>query len=397
VIPSAGTRLVAARELRERGRSNAFQIGSLVLLVIVALLAIIPSVISGGGASVRTLGYVPGAETQAIAERARALGRGSDDVVLRLQRRSSAADARAGVRSGDLDLALLDPGTVLADDPPGDTVRGYLAVARRDVAVDGALRGAGVPADRRAEVVATGPARIVLLDPSRADRPEQRNLALAALMLLYMAVLVYGLWVATGIVEEKASRVVEVLLPALRPRELLAGKLLGIGLLGLGQLLTVVVVGVGLAVATGSIDLPPSTPETVALLFAWFVLGYALYAALFALSGALVSRQEDLTAATTPLTLVLVLGLLLSIQVIASPDGVLAQVAGIFPLTAPIVQPVRAALGALPLWDLLLSATLTIATTVGVVLVAARVYRTTLLRTSTVGLGTALRGAFGRD
>lgn len=397
MILSPGTRLVAARELRERGRSNAFQVGSLVLLVIVALLAIIPSVLSSGGATVRTLGVAPGVETQAIGERARALSRGSDDVVLKLERRASAADARAGVRSGDLDLALLGPDVVLADDPPGDTVRGYLTVARRDVAVDRALSRADVAPDRRAAVIATAPARIELLDPSKADRPEQRNLALAALMLLYMAVLVYGLWVATGIVEEKASRVVEVLLPALRPRELLAGKLLGIGLLGLGQLLTVVVVGVGLAVATGSIDLPPSTPETIGLLLVWFVLGYALYAALFALSGALVSRQEDLTSATTPLTLVLVLGLLLSIQVIASPDGVVAQIAGIFPLTAPIVQPVRAALGALPLWDLLLSAALTVATIGGVVVLAARVYRATLLRTSTVELGAAIRAAVGRD
>ncbi|CAB4930899.1 unannotated protein [freshwater metagenome] len=397
MILGAGTRLVAEREIRERGRSNAFQVGTVVLLVLVALLAIIPSVLTGGGPTQRTLAYVDGPVTTAVAERARALSRGSDDVVLRLERRGDGDGARAAVRSGDADLALLEPGRILADDPPGDTVRSYLATARRDVAISRTLGDAGVDRRTAASVLATGPASIELLDPSRADRPDQRTLALAALMLLYMAVLIYGIWVASGIVEEKASRVVEVLLPAVHPRELLAGKLLGIGLLGLGQLLTVVAVGVGAALATGSLDLPASTPETLALLVVWFVLGYALYAALFALSGALVSRQEDLTSATTPLTMVLVLGLLLSIQVIASPDGLMAQIAGLFPLTSPIVQPVRAALGSLPLWDLLLSAALTVATTVGVVVVAARVYRTTLLQTSTVGLGAALRSAFSRD
>lgn len=396
MILSRGTRLVAWREIRERGRSTAFQVGSLVLIVLVALLAIIPSVLSGGGAAQRTLAYVDAPTTARVAERARALSRPSDDVVLRLDRHADAAAAREAVRSGDADLALVDPGTVVADDPPGDTVRGYLATARRDTAISGALARAGVDPAVGDRALATGPARVELLDPSRASRPEQRTLALAALMLLYMAVLIYGIWVAGGIVEEKASRVIEVLLPALSPRELLAGKLIGIGLLGMAQLLTVVVIGVGLALATGSLDLPPSTPETIVLLVVWFVLGYGLYAALFALSGALVSRQEDLTSATTPLTIVLVLGLLLSIQVIASPDGLMAQVAGIFPLTAPIVQPVRAALGSLPLWDLALSAALTVATTVGVIVVAARVYRATLLSTSTVGLGSALRSALAR-
>ena len=107
---------------------------------------------------------------------------------------------------------------------------------------------------------------------------------------------------ARGVTEEKSSRVVELLLTTLSPRRLLAGKVLGVGLLGLAQL----VVAGGAALAAGRLaggaGLPSAAPETVALVLLWFVLGYVFYSVAFAAVGALVSRQEDLAGATTLLT-----------------------------------------------------------------------------------------------
>lgn len=138
-----------------------------------------------------------------------------------------------------------------------------------------------------------------------------------------MALLGAGATVASGVVEEKSSRVVEIILSTTTPRRLLAGKVLGVGLLSLGQLLVVILAGLAAAVPTGIVDLPHATPGVAGLLALWFVLGYALFACAFAAVGALVSRQEDLASAQLPLMLVLGIGYVVSIG-ISDPSSPLA-------------------------------------------------------------------------
>ena len=126
---------------------------------------------------------------------------------------------------------------------------------------------------------------------------------MAASFLLYGQLLVYGFWVAMGVVEEKSSRVVEVLLAAIPPRALIAGKIIGLGLLGLAQFALLGVVGLAIAAATGAIELDSTKVGILAIVLVWFLLGFALYAGLFAMAGVLVSRQEDVQSTTTPLTI----------------------------------------------------------------------------------------------
>jgi len=150
---------------------------------------------------------------------------------------------------------------------------------------------------------------------------------------------------------------VEVLLAAVRPVQLLAGKIIGIGLVGLLQL---------------------------------FILGYAFYSCLFAVAGAIVSRQEELQNTVTPLNLVLVASFFLAFSALQNPDGTLAQVASYLPPVAPLVMPPRVAGGTVPAWEVALSVLITLATIVALVPLAGRIYSGAVLRTGArVKLGAA--------
>jgi ABC-2 type transport system permease protein len=151
--------------------------------------------------------------------------------------------------------------------------------------------------------------------------------------------------VATGVVEEKASRVVEVLLAAIPPRALLAGKIAGIGLLGLLQLLLFGVVGLAVAAASGAIGLDGADAGALAVALVWFLFGYAFWAALYAISGVIVSRQEDLQSSSTPLTMLLVVSYLLVFPALDDPSSTIAVVSSLVPFCSPIVMPARVVLG----------------------------------------------------
>jgi ABC-2 type transport system permease protein len=184
------------------------------------------------------------------------------------------------------------------------------------------------------------------------------------------------------VVEEKATRVVEVLLATVRPVQLLAGKVIGIGLVGLLQLLLIGAIGLALAVALGTITLPAGALGTIGIVLLWFVLGYAFYASLFAVAGAVVSRQEELQNSTTPLTLVLVASFFVAItSAFGSSTTPLAMVCTYLPMTAPLIVPLRIATGDITAWQVGLTLAIMLASTVVVVLLASRVYAGAILRT----------------
>jgi ABC-2 type transport system permease protein len=194
--------------------------------------------------------------------------------------------------------------------------------------------------------------------------------------------ILFGNFVAQGVVEEKASRVVELLLATMRPWQLLAGKILGLGLLGLGQIVLIGVVGVAGTLAFDIIDVPGELIGTVAWVVAWFVLGYALYAAIFAVAASLVSRQEDLGTVITPTTILLVVAFIVAIQAAGDPGSTLAVVTSYVPGLSPLVMPVRQAAGEAAFWEVGLSVLLMLVAIGLVVRLGGRVYAGALLRTS---------------
>jgi ABC-2 type transport system permease protein len=354
----SAVRLVARRELTERIRERSFLFSTGITLVIVALVVILPAVLGVGGDSKYT---VAAGDPHAAA-------------VLRVAQR---IDSRFAVKLTVAPSAgiTLRGGVIHAKDEPADKLQNLLQTANQQLGAR--------PAP---------PLRLQTEKPVDPQRDKKAGLAFITIFILYGQLLTYGFWVASGVVEEKSSRVIEVLLSAIRPKELLAGKVVGLGLLGLGQLLGVAAFGLLAAAATSAIDVTGEVVGSVALAIVWFMLGYAFYSSAFAVAGALVPRLEELQTTTTPLTMTIVLSLLVGFAVNDHPDGTLAHITAFIPMTAPITMPSRIILGEAPAWEVAGSIAVIVACTFALIPVAGRIYAATVLRTgSAVKLREALR------
>lgn len=376
------TLLVASREFTERIRSKAFLLSNGAIVALLAIALAVPLLVGGDDEPVQ-IGTL-GAEAEAVGTLAIAQ-QDAFDLELELEPIASRDDAEMALVDGEVDAVLVDAATVLADGTLGRALEALLASAANAVAVDAALTDAGVaPADREAlfaitpmevEQVADRAASVDAFDPSIA-------VVYAAVFLLYGLLAVYGQWVAQGIVEEKQSRVIEVLLASLRPTELLTGKVLGLGALGLLQVLGLAGIATAGLLLTDVIEVPPAAWRGFALVIPWYVLGFLVYAALFAAAGSLVSRVEDLQSAVLPVIMVLI-GAIVAVQfALIDPSGTVAQVTGVFPLTAPIVQPILLAVGQASWVQIVVAVALALASIALLLPLAARVYRNSALRTS---------------
>ena len=163
---------------------------------------------------------------------------------------------------------------------------------------------------------------------------ETATVVFVGVLLLYGQLFAYGYWVAAGVVEEKSSRVVEVLLATVRPSHLLRGKILGIGLLGLGQLLLIGLVGLFASAAVGTLEFPSGAFATIGLVLGWFVLGFFFYASLFAVAGSIVTRQEDPDDNDAAHDLILG-SFFIGLSATSNPDSTLAIVASLLPFSSP--------------------------------------------------------------
>ena len=169
------------------------------------------------------------------------------------------------------------------------------------------------------EALSPPPLRVTTEEPQEGE--GRSGFAFFAVLLLYGQLIGIGYFVAAGVVEEKSSRVVEVLLATVKPVHLLAGKVIGLGILGLGQLLLLAIIGMGAATASGALEVDGDVLRAAVLALVWFVVGYAFYGAAFACAASLVSRQEDLQSVLTPLSLLLMVGFFSSFAVASDPDG----------------------------------------------------------------------------
>ena len=244
--------------------------------------------------------------------------------------------------------------------------------------VAGSLLGARLTAATSGAVVT-----VVALDPPDPDRDQRLGLAFVSVLLLYFQLLATGLAVATGVVEEKTSRVVEVLLSTVKPLHLLVGKVVGIGVVGLVQLLAYGVVGLGAALLTGTVTITGTAVAVVAATLGWFVLGYAFFAVLYAAAASLVSRQEEVGGVTAPLT-VLVIGMFLLAQGTAQdPSGTVSSVASWVPPFSAILMPLRIAAGVAGPAQVVGTVVLMAVVTAGLAVASASVYRRSVLRSGT--------------
>jgi len=369
------TWLVARRELRQRAKTRAFAISTVVLVLAVALGVALPAILSRNAKPER-IGYVGGnaaTTTGIIAEAGRLAGVKTVAVP-----QPNEAAAEAALRSGDLSAVLVGDTEVLVKQVPLGGVSGGLATLAQVAGLSKLVET--VPG--AAAAVAHG---IAL--PVRGLEPPSKPLSsrltgLFTVILVWVMISVYGSQIALGIGEEKGSRIAEVLLSSLRPIQLLVGKVTGIGLLALAQAAAMVIAFVVAGYASGS-DLVHGAAIGIVLTGGVFVvLGYAFYCTAFAAAGSLVSRQSDVNSTILPVQLPLIIAYILSYTVIyADSANVFYHVLGFFPPTAPIAMPVLYASGDVPLWQVVVSAALLAVATVWMARVAAGIYGRSILRT----------------
>jgi ABC-2 type transport system permease protein len=276
---------------------------------------------------------------------------------------------------------LSAPGTIVFAKEPDQLITQLVSAAVIALRVQDVMVDAGV--DPGALIAAQGVPSVESLDP-QTDADQSRFLfANIGAVLILVGIFSFGFTVLTGVVEEKQSRVVEVVLATVRARDLLMGKVLGIGILGVVQLLVFVVAALSAAVLTNRFALPETTPSAIALLVVWFVLGYALYSTALGFLGALASRLEEASNASTPVTMIAMISYFVAIfAVINDPEGIVARVATFIPASAPFVVPLRAAFDAISAVEVAVAILVTVIAIWILFAIGARVYAGAVLQTA---------------
>ncbi len=370
--------LVIRREVVERTRTRSFRVATLLLGLAAMAAVVIPHLISDEGKTSYDVGLVgvPAGTAESLVQ-----GGGLIDAEVRPTPLADEAAANGALRSGKIDVAVVGTGYVVVhkDLPPELEAIVDQAVSTAQAADTLAARG--VPPQEISALLNPSPLPVHRLTTTPETNTANRSLAFAGSLFLYLAILSFGMVVANGVVEEKSTRVSEILLGAMKPSQLLAGKVLGIGVVGTLQVLTVGIPVGAVALVLGSLEVPAGTPLTFAAIGMWFVLGFAFYSCAYAAAGASVSRAEEVGNATLPLTLLLLVGYLIGISATSSPDTTLARVTSFVPPLAPMVMVSRAAVGHVARWEVPLAVAIEAVSTWVLIRFAGRVYTGAIVRT----------------
>lgn len=412
LVPNAV--IVAGREFRERVRSRLFFLSTAFLAALAVVVAFTPIFVRAvdRGSSLRIA--VVAADDELAAEAQGVLdgvlngglaGPRGDAPPYVFVRRTDPVAARAEVEDLRLDAALVverEPSGRLAFTfYSGETVGadraqlvgvGALAVAILDWTAN--ARPDGGPAFQmpRLDLVAAGGPTAGGVPLGGAEFASRRILGIVFVVLVFVTTIIYGMWVAAGVVAEKSGRVMELLLGAASPAQLVVGKVVGIGLAGALQFVVVLVpallalvaqerIGEALFGPGGSLagSLVALSPGLTLAFGVFFVLGFALYALVYAAAGSLVSRPEDLQVISLPLSLVAIAGYLQAVMALTGGTAGFIRVASYVPFWSPFVMLTRLSVGRVEAWELLVSVGLLAVTIPIVAVVAIRVYATGVL------------------
>lgn len=373
--------LVATREIVTRARSRAFRISTVILLVGIIATVVISKATSGSK-TVEHIGFLPSQQPVQAPFRAVASAVHLEVATTTV---TDLADGERQLRSGKLNALVTGSALgvqVEVKRDISDTLRSTFTFLARSSALDIELHQLKVDPAPVSRAVAAAGVTVRSLNPPDTERNQRLAIGIIAGILVYVALMLYGQAVAQGVVEEKTSRIVELLLTAIRPWQLLLGKVAGIGVLGLGQLTLVGVAGVITGLQTHALTLPGSVAAgALAGAIIWFLLGYLAYALMFAAVGALVSRQEDVAGAVAPLTILIVAPYVLGISTIGNnPGSHLLAVLSLIPLFSPTLMPMRIASG-VPGWETAAAIVLMLAFITLLVWLAGRIYGNAVTRT----------------
>lgn len=363
-------KLIAEREVRAKVSQRSFLISLAIMAALVVGMVILNNTLSGR-TSTETVGVISSDGAKVVADAGPVAEAIDDNTELESETFDDEDALRSALEAGDVDAGLVPGGKgwiLLGNDEVDDLVTQSITSALNPPQVT-------TPVDQE------------LLDPKPKDDAQRQVLALILALLFYFVAVVFGMAIAQSVVEEKESRVVEILAAAVPTRAMLWGKVLGNSILALGQVVLLVAVGVIGLVATGQADFLSGVGGALAWYVVFFVVGFVTLSALWSAAGTLASRVSDLQSTTMPLQMVLLGGYLLAFAL-----GDQAQrIASFVPIISPIAMPSRLAAGDVPLWQILVSLALNIVAAFVLVRLGAKIYDRNLMQTQgKVGFGQAL-------
>ena len=371
--------LVARRELRERSRSKVFRAGIVITLVVVVA-AIVAAAKIHTGTVTRDVGFTgttPAALPAAVIDQGKAA-----DVTVRLRYYGGVAAGQKAVRDQNITVLVVDTRRLTWRGQPDGQLRTIVTAAIQLVTVQQRAAAAGIDPGQLHAVMAPVPVENQQLGVTAGRSTGNAMAAIIMSGLLLMAIVLYGNLVLTGVAEEKSSRVVEVLLARMPARNLLAGKVAGIGFLGFAQFAVTALAALVAARTVHPAGIPAVSGGVLAWVIVWFILGYALYAMAYGALGSLASRAEDAANVAAPVSYALLAAYYASLMVVANnPDSVGSKLISLFPATAPFAMPGRIAIGAAAWWEPVIAVALTVAAIAGLVVLAGRVYTGAILHT----------------
>jgi ABC-2 type transport system permease protein len=408
---------VARREYTVRIRTRSYLLGTLVLIVGVVAIAFAPIIIraidQGDEQRIAVHIAVLDLESDPVAILSVLLNASTDTGGAAPQRQRDfavtavpdLAAARKAVVAGQysavLDIARASRGDLdfilYTNDSATGRTAGLIRQASTAIAVGDRLARLGVGPSEQAGLFAPTEFGVEWPDPARtgptrgtADYIGRDMLAFGMTILIYMMIILYGTWIAMSVVEEKSSRVMEVILNAATSFQLLTGKVLGVGAVAFTQYLALLITGVAAllaqaAVATlvlgetgGAAVFPEGLTVPLLLLFGLYgILGFLVYSVLYAAAGSLVSRQEDVSAAVMPMTLIAtggyIVGVYAAMGLLDIKAGWIVALSQV-PLVSPFMMLGRITTGEAMAWEMLLSVVLLVVSIVGALWLAARIY-----------------------
>ena len=413
---------VARREFLIRVRSRAFVITTVILAVVAAGVVFLPTILDGIGVDdPPTVGVATIAEGIPIdpLDTVRVVSSYVGGEPADVRAVDDVEAARTAVRDGEMDvLLIIERGAdeeltyeLFGEIGPTSPERAAVQAIAEQITQQDRLARAGLSDEERQAIAAPVAVEVVAPDPDEGGPDEEAFggaflVTWAVLILTFMAILTYGNWVAQSVAEEKSNRVMELLITAATPRQLLSGKVLGTGAAGMAQYVVVIASAavaflavdpvrglLGMGSAGGGLDLPSIAPGAVLLFTLFFIGGFLLYSTLYAAAGSMVSRIEDVQQASGPLLLLAMAGYFAAITAINVPDAEWVALASLVPFFSPYLMPIRMLLGAPPApEEILLALALLFGTLLLAVWIAARIYSAgVLLYGQRVGFREVLR------
>jgi len=398
---------VIRREYLERIRTKAFWISTLIVPVVMGGLMIIPAWLATRGAGEFTVAVLDlsGRFFEPIQDEIqRYLSDDDEKLSITLVREDPGADVeatreriKAAVQDKEFDGMLVLPET-LPDEGTPEYVAPNVAAFRllevlertvNKVMVADRLTRAGLDPEAVSELTRrVGLKALKLGKGGEETRDEGQSFLLAYVfvMIIYMTVLMYGVYVMRGVLEEKSSHVVEVIISTVKPFELMLGKILGIGAIGLTQFLiwaalmaALTAPGLVSAVGMGNIDLPTIPAQLLVFFVVYFVLGFLLYATLFAAVGAAFDTEQEAQNFQFVVMIPLMIPLVLLFQMINQPDSGLSVALSLFPFFTPMLMFLRMTLTDVPAIQIAASVVLMVATILASAWVVGKIYRVGIL------------------